>query len=73
MEVSKYKNVLSSDKDNSTVIALDRSTGKISMGLFKEFKDKDQYVVSETWVAKDVAKINVSPSNGYMSGIYQKD
>lgn len=70
--VSDYMSELSKDKDKSTVIAFNTQTGKVDVWLFDDFKDDDAFVVSETWQAKKILKINVWSNNGYLQNIYQK-
>lgn len=67
-----YKSKLTENKDESSVIALNKNTWMLSAGNFEEFKDKPEYVVSETWKPKKVVDINISKKNQYIQNIYQK-
>ncbi len=67
-----YKSKLAENNNESTVIALNKNTWMISAGNFEEFKDKSEYVVSETWKPKKVIDVDISKKNEYIQNIYQK-
>jgi len=71
-DIEEYKSTLSGNNDKSTVIALNKKTWMISAGIFTDFKNNPNYVVSETRAPKKVADIEIDPQSKYIKNIYQK-
>lgn len=67
-----YKSKLTKSNDESSVIALNKNTWMLSVGSFVDFKNKPEYVVSETWQPKKVIDIIINKKNKYIQNIYQK-